>query len=615
MAEELDQAIAVPEQDDSNEALIRHAGGLHIHNYPAGFVGPHQDTMADAIQTKPEIPAPKPQAAPEAPAIESKPPTTSQGIQVPQQAPTLAGVTPANGQEKAQKKLGLIDQQKQAIDAMPEGVQKDQARLSLEKFQGSGVDRLMTHAQAIKNPFLRKLAEFGAGAAKVGSVAEGILAPGLAEATPGTDVRHMFNEGMDNQAIKADLSNAKEQADTKETNARADALAHPKETPIGDPFADGRGGWNQVMNGPNGPHIVPVASAKAEPQGIQLPAAPKVNAAAPTMGGGGIMVPPVAAPAQTGMPAAGTKLGAAPEKKTEEEKFMDQYMRDHGLTGTSADQQAAHAAWQQTPKQPAIGDAKAKTYQGELPDKLGDYDPAKFPITADMTGAEAEKQLSDARAAHSSAGHDKSAVDAAARAAAKPPQGGMYSATVNGREVAGTSSQLKKLGIKEEDMLKVGQENESKIENARVLDQWLTSTDKDDPGIISIAHKLDKEGKLGPIMSRYQDFINKTGSVLGFDSGDPDFQKLMTGMGLETTALMQVHVGSRGGAALLDHFHDLADAKAMSGKAFLAALDYESKYIKRKALYANAPSGGGNSKEDMAWNPKSGKYEPKPKGE
>jgi hypothetical protein len=184
-------------------------------------------------------------------------------------------------------------------------------------------------------------------------------------------------------------------------------------------------------------------------------------------------------------------------------------------------------------------------------------------------------------------------------AAGKPtpePKGDMFSATVNGRQVAGTLEQMKALGVKPGDMEKVSTENASKIENARTLYQWMNSTDPEDPGVLTLAQKLDKEGKLGPLASRYQDWINKTGSVLGFDSGDPDFQRLMTDMGLETTALMQVHVGSRGGSALMEHFQDLANAKTMSGKAFLSALDAENRYIRRKALMSGGAGGGATNK-------------------
>jgi hypothetical protein len=55
-------------------------------------------------------------------------------------------------------------------------------------------------------------------------------------------------------------------------------------------------------------------------------------------------------------------------------------------------------------------------------------------------------------------------------------------------------------------------------------------------------------------------------------------------MGLATTALMQVHVGSRGGAFLLEHFDDLASAKKMDAPAFKAALDVENRYVTQKAM-------------------------------
>jgi hypothetical protein len=147
--------------------------------------------------------------------------------------------------------------------------------------------------------------------------------------------------------------------------------------------------------------------------------------------------------------------------------------------------------------------------------------------------------------------------------------------------------------------VKVGAAEGEKIQNARKLTTLFNNPDPEHPGTIQLADKLDREGKLGPIASRYQDYINHTGSVVGFDSGDLDFQRLMTNLGLQETALMQAHVGSRGGSYLMDHFHDLANAKAMSGPAFRAALDTESRYADTMAMnpYPSiaAPNSPGNS--------------------
>jgi len=96
--------------------------------------------------------------------------------------------------------------------------------------------------------------------------------------------------------------------------------------------------------------------------------------------------------------------------------------------------------------------------------------------------------------------------------------------------------------------------------------------------------------KLGPVASRFQDWLNKGGSVATFDAGtDPDMQRLFTKLGLSTTGLMQVHVGARGSAAMLEHFQDLANVKQLSPQAFIAAIDTENKYVRMKAMM---PSGG-----------------------
>ena len=103
---------------------------------------------------------------------------------------------------------------------------------------------------------------------------------------------------------------------------------------------------------------------------------------------------------------------------------------------------------------------------------------------------------------------------------------------------------------------------------------------------------LNKEGKLGPVASKLQDWLNAKGSVLHSVSnfvpeGDARVQQLFTKLGLSTTGLMQVHVGARGSAAMLEHFADLADAKKMSGDAFLTALNTENKYVQMKAMLPN----------------------------
>jgi len=156
----------------------------------------------------------------------------------------------------------------------------------------------------------------------------------------------------------------------------------------------------------------------------------------------------------------------------------------------------------------------------------------------------------------------------------------------SGKQVLVPAGDVSKYGLSQ--VREVGQAENEKVTNARSLMTVFNNDDPDDKGLIQLATELNKEGKLGPAASRFQDWLNKTGSVptslAGFDAGDPDVQRLFTKLGLSTTGLMQVHVGARGSAAMLEHFAELANAKTMSGDTFLAALDAENKYVRMKAM-------------------------------
>jgi hypothetical protein len=159
----------------------------------------------------------------------------------------------------------------------------------------------------------------------------------------------------------------------------------------------------------------------------------------------------------------------------------------------------------------------------------------------------------------------------------------------SGNQVLVPAGDVKKYNLSQ--VREVGQAENEKVTNARSLLTVFNNNDPDDLGIMQLATKLDKEGKLGPAASRFQDWLNKSGSVptslVGFDAGDPDVQRLFTKLGLSTTGLMQVHVGARGSAQMLEHFEDLAKAKGMSPQAFKAAIDTENSYVKMKAMLPN----------------------------
>lgn len=109
--------------------------------------------------------------------------------------------------------------------------------------------------------------------------------------------------------------------------------------------------------------------------------------------------------------------------------------------------------------------------------------------------------------------------------------------------------------------------------------------DPQDKGIMQLVDELDAEGKLGPIASRWNEFM--TGKV---GAGDPEIAALRAKMGLSTTLLMQAHVGSRGSAQMLEHFEDLANQKKLDGPTLKAALGAEVNYVQDKAMDPNPPS-------------------------
>jgi len=111
------------------------------------------------------------------------------------------------------------------------------------------------------------------------------------------------------------------------------------------------------------------------------------------------------------------------------------------------------------------------------------------------------------------------------------------------------------------------------------------STDPADLSISQLIDKLDTAGKLGPLASRWNDFMAGK-----FGAGDADYAALRAKMGLSTTAMMQAHLGSRGGSAMLEHFEDLASAGKMDGTTLRAGFNSEINYMREKAADPNPPN-------------------------
>lgn len=156
-----------------------------------------------------------------------------------------------------------------------------------------------------------------------------------------------------------------------------------------------------------------------------------------------------------------------------------------------------------------------------------------------------------------------------------------------GKQVQVSQQEAVRLGLT--DVNKAQAADVSKAVSAR---HWLDLAGKPgDPndsstmGILPLIDKLDKEGKLGAIASRWNEFMAGKVGV-----GDPDIEALRAKMGLGTTLLMQAHVGNRGGSFMLEHFEDLASAKKMDAQTLRSGIKSEMDYMRDKAML---PSQGG----------------------
>lgn len=152
----------------------------------------------------------------------------------------------------------------------------------------------------------------------------------------------------------------------------------------------------------------------------------------------------------------------------------------------------------------------------------------------------------------------------------------------SGKSVLVSQADAQQMGIK--DAMKAGEQEVTKAQAAR---HWIPLAEKqgDTPesmGILPLIDKLDKEGKLGVVASRWNDFM--AGKV---GAGDPDITALRTKMGLSTTLLMNAHVGNRGGSYMLEHFEDLANSKKMNAETLKAGVKSELDYVKDRAMLPN----------------------------
>jgi hypothetical protein len=157
-----------------------------------------------------------------------------------------------------------------------------------------------------------------------------------------------------------------------------------------------------------------------------------------------------------------------------------------------------------------------------------------------------------------------------------------------GRTVMVPLSQAKSLGL--QNLAEANTDDINKTKAARHVVPLLFNGDAKDPGIYQMVQKLNQEGKLGPIASRWNDFMARK-----YGADDPEYAALRARLDLATTKMMQAHVGSRGGAFMLEHFENIANARKMGAADLLAGIDQEIRYMHDVAQQPSRqrPTGGG----------------------
>ncbi|HEX3740042.1 MAG TPA: hypothetical protein VHV29_09985 [Terriglobales bacterium] len=164
-----------------------------------------------------------------------------------------------------------------------------------------------------------------------------------------------------------------------------------------------------------------------------------------------------------------------------------------------------------------------------------------------------------------------------ARNKAASPANMLVGSMPDGSQVAGTQDELSRAGAS--GITKLGANDASKT----IISRQLIQPNGLFQQVNTELRQLDQKGNIGVVASRWNDFLaGKVGS-------QPDFQKLRTSMGLLGTALMQAHVGAKGGDAMLEHFKSLADYRISDPATLRSALAAEYSYVKEKAMLPKAP--------------------------
>ena len=304
---------------------------------------------------------------------------------------------------------------------------------------------------------------------------------------------------------------------------------------------------------------------------------------------------------------ANADLARSGGKPSEVEKQMSDYMQANNLPATPQGREQARVAMfnQAHPSDIPTGDKGAaamnaiitNSLKKEGLDKDADLyqvDPKDSVTTANTKLKQAQEDIANHRAQQSA----ERQAGAPERAEQAKEKGNLYYSEVGGKQVAGTADELRSAGVGTGNLIKVGEGETEKIINARTLtNQFNKQGDSPDTmGIVQLAESLNKDGKLGPLVSRWNDILTHTVGVSPDD--DPRVISLFNKLDLAQTALMQVHFGASGGRSpvMLEHFQQMANAKKMDGPTLLAGIKAENNYVADKAMRPANSGAGGASK-------------------
>lgn len=472
---------------------------------------------------------------------------------VPPKAPTAkesiaAGIAEHGGTAKEEGKRQFEELRPQ-ITAPAGSTDFFQQKLAQEEFDKQhpwGSD-ISTHPGA--------LGKIGHVAAKVGNIAGDIFAGRIMENIPGTELNKKEQEESDLENLRTGQQRdiQQQQADTQAENSRsenalrtAETAEHNKNAELaGQPKTDEEKTLHDLMTGGEG-------------------GTPRIN--------------PETQKPYSYLEAYGQTKKAG-EKLPEQEKPL----------GKSVEQlnQGLATRWQ------AMNPGKPLPAEFTLPPNATQKDFDRVDKLMEGTEKASNTKTQQDFTNEQKRASQQTREDAAAEKKAKEGEEWVTGEDESGKTIMVPKSQAKELGLK--NLAKADNDTVNKTLAARHVEPLLYSTDPNNPGIMQMIDKLDKEGKLGPLASRWNDFMART-----WGADNPDYAALRARLDLATTKLMQAHVGSRGGSFMLEHFEHLADAKKMGAANLRAGIDQEIRYVhdisQRPPKGAAPAEGGGGEK-------------------